>query len=117
MPRLQCLCGEEINLSPIPNLQGFAIYWEPWVDMLIDRLLSTYEKGRSLTDIEKSVNELLIKRKPNPCIYECASCGHLALFANASDSEVRMWYAPQNDAKQKTPLIQELFVKSKTTVS
>lgn len=36
MPKLTCLCGETINLSPIPNDAGFLLFGERQYEDLID---------------------------------------------------------------------------------
>lgn len=93
MPRITCLCGENINLSQIPNKQGFKLIWEPIREKLIEDLIAAYQQATSNREFEDKVYNLLYPRNPEfPQIYECPKCGRLAVLANASDSKITFWY-------------------------
>jgi len=93
MPKIRCLCGELINLSAIPNKQGFKLIWEPLREKLIEDLIAAYQQSKSDKEFEDQIYNLLYPRKPEfPQIYECPNCGRLIVFASASDAEPAFWY-------------------------
>ena len=50
MPKLNCLCDEPINLSPLPNPQGFKLLPESSLEPLIDALTAAHaERRRAMT--------------------------------------------------------------------
>lgn len=93
MPKIRCLCGETINLSQIPNEQGFKLIWEPMIEEFVDELISAHKQARSDQEFEEQVYNLFLLRKPEfPQVYECPKCGRLAVFACASDTNPRFWF-------------------------
>ncbi|MEQ8382143.1 MAG: hypothetical protein RH949_07210 [Coleofasciculus sp. A1-SPW-01] len=96
MPKLTCLCGENINLSPIPNPQGFKLVWEPLREKLIEELITAYSSAKSEQEFEDLIYKLLYPRNPEfPQIYECSNCQRIAVFARAADSQPTVWYEPK----------------------
>ncbi|HAG80704.1 MAG TPA: hypothetical protein DCL61_05940, partial [Cyanobacteria bacterium UBA12227] len=93
MPKLTCLCGENINLSPIPNPEGFKLIWEPLREKLIEELITAYSSAKSEQEFEELAYKLLYPRNPEfPQVYECPSCHRLAIFARAADTKPTFWY-------------------------
>ncbi|BAY14453.1 hypothetical protein NIES21_02100 [Anabaenopsis circularis NIES-21] len=95
MPKIKCLCGELINLSPIPNRQSFHLIWEPLIEKLADNLVTAHQQAQSDEDFEQQVYELLLSIKPKPKFqeaYECFNCKRLVIFARASDNVPAFWY-------------------------
>lgn len=93
MPKLTCLCGENINLSPIPNPQGFKLVWEPLREKLIEAALNAYSSAKSNQEFEELLYKLLYPKNPEfPQVYECQSCHRLAVFISAADTKPAFWY-------------------------
>lgn len=93
MPKLKCLCGEVINLSPIPNPNGFMIIGEVRIESLIDRLLESHIHAKSPQDFERRAYDLMLIEEPEfPHMYECSGCGELAILKTASDRHTQFWY-------------------------
>lgn len=93
MPKITCLCGEIINLSPIPNPQGFKLIWEPLREKLIEDLITAHKQAASDKEFEDKVYKFMYPRKPEfPQVYECLNCGRLAVFARASDDKPAFWF-------------------------
>ncbi|MCC5637288.1 hypothetical protein LC593_15745 [Nostoc sp. CHAB 5844] len=95
MPKISCLCGELINLSPIPNRQGFKLVWEPLIEKLAENLVAAHQQAESDEKFERQVYKLLIPTRPKPefpQVYECPHCKRLAVLARASDREITFWY-------------------------
>lgn len=105
MPKLKCLCGESINLSSIPNPQGFKLIWELLREKLIEDLIAAHNQAASNKDFEDKVYNLLYPRKLEfPQVYECPSCGRLAVFARSSDAKPAFWYQPEKVEKEADSL-------------
>ncbi len=90
MPKLTCPCGHQINLSPIPNRQGYLMIREPAVDLVVADLSN--EPRSTMT--ARQISDMLSTQQPDHYqVYECPVCGRLAVFDNASDSTPLAWYA------------------------
>lgn len=93
MPKITCLCGEIINLFPIPNPQGFKLVWEPTIEKFVDELVSAHQQATYDKEFEKQAYKLFLLRKPEfPQVYECPNCGRLAVLARASDRHITFWF-------------------------
>jgi hypothetical protein len=93
MPKLTCLCGKNINLSPIPNPNGFKLVWEPLREKLIEDVLNAYSSAKSDREFEDLLYKLLYPKNPEfPQVYECQSCHRLAVFTSAADTKPAFWY-------------------------
>lgn len=93
MPKIRCLYGELINLSIIPNTQGFKLVWEPTIEEFVEELIVAHKQATSDQDFEKQAYKLFHSRKPEfPQVYECSNCGQLVVFACASDAKPAFWY-------------------------
>src|SRR5450759_610511 len=93
MPKLLCQCGENIDLSPIPNQQGFKLIWEPLIEPFIDDLVQEHQQITSKEEFEKQAYKLFYERQPAfPQVYECPFCGRLLIFAHASDETPALWF-------------------------
>jgi hypothetical protein len=113
MPKFKCLCGENINLSPIPNPQGFNLIWEPLIEILVNDLVIAYKKSSSEQGFENQVYELIHLKTPRfPQVYECCNCKRLTIFKNASDSEPIFWYERESISEDKFDLIVSLLKQS-----
>jgi len=94
MPKLTCACGEVINLSPVPNPQGFNVFSEAVHEKIIDSLVAAHQEAQSQADFEQRAMEILT-HVGTPGImqmYECPHCGRLAVFGRAWDSTVALWF-------------------------
>ncbi|AFY41154.1 hypothetical protein [Nostoc sp. PCC 7107] len=114
MPKISCICGGIINLSPIPNRQGFKLLWEPLIEKLADNLVAAHQQAESDDDFENKVYELLYPRSwepANPQVYECFHCKRLAVLARASDREITFWYQ-QELANTETDSLRSLVEKT-----
>lgn len=111
MPKIRCLCDEIINLSPIPNPQGFNLIWEPLREKLIEDLIAAYQQARSKQEFEDQAYKLLYPKKPEfPQVYECPNCGRLAVFAHTSDASPAFWFHREEtggEADSLRSLVQE----------
>lgn len=93
MPKFRCLCGESINLSPIPNKQGFKLIWEPTIEKFMDELVAAYKEATSAQEFEKQAYKLFYQSQPEfPQVYECPNCGRLAVLSRASNRQITFWY-------------------------
>src|SRR5579872_6130662 len=94
MPSLRCPCGHTIDLSLIPNPQGFDLLWEPQKEAMVGLFIEAHRRAGSDTEFEKLVSKILNSpQRPHPYVIECPHCGRLALFAHPSDPDVVNWYA------------------------
>ncbi len=89
MPKLTCLCDESINLSPIPNSQGFKLIRESMLEKLIEDLVVARKETISDQAFERKVYNLFYEF---PQVYECLKCGRLAIFAHAPDMKPTFWF-------------------------
>ena len=93
MPKLTCLCGESINLSPIPNPDGLKLIPEQIFDTLVERLVEAYAQSGSQSEFEQHVYAALYRQLRGIAqAYECPACGRLAVFAHASDTAPAFWW-------------------------
>jgi hypothetical protein len=113
MPSIRCPCGTAIDLSLIPNPQGFDPLWEPHKEGLFDQLMSAHQKAQSDAEFEKAVSKILNSpKRPHPYIVECPHCGRLGLFAHPSDSSVVNWYVVDAKGDSRGPSLRSLFAES-----
>lgn len=94
MPKLTCLCGEVINLSPDPNPHGFSIIPDGVRESALDSLVAAFAETDSKKDFELRASTILshILTPGIMQMYECPKCGRLAVFGRASDSRVALWF-------------------------
>ena len=95
MPKLTCLCGEMISLSPIPNPQGFMIISERLVEPLIDALVKAHREAPSDAEFERQAYRLIVNMPDKLQAYECPKCRRLAIFAHASNANPALWLQRQ----------------------
>jgi hypothetical protein len=64
-----------------------------------------YGRVDSADDFRHRVNEILMPAGgvAAPHIYQCPSCGRLAIFARACDNDVVQWYAPDTHEEAGPP--------------
>ena len=99
MPTLNCLCNEPINLSLLPNPHGFKLIPERSLEPLVDALTAAHAETSSDRDFSRRAWATL--REPSLSVlqvYECPSCGRLAVFRHASDAAPIAWYHLDRDA-------------------
>lgn len=93
MPKLNCICDETINLSPLPNPQGFKLISESGLEALVEGLERAHEGAASAMDFQEQAYQLVYSsRSTFVQIYECPRCGRLAIFSRASDAIPALWY-------------------------
>jgi hypothetical protein len=96
MPNISCLCGHTIDLSPVPNDDGYRLYWEPKLEAITEQLASVFEGKAASKEFERELHWALFRTPPvPPQIYECDQCGRLVVFAHPSDEMPAFWYAPE----------------------
>jgi hypothetical protein len=103
MPRLSCSCGKDINLSAIPNPQGFRIFWEPRMESLVTALLEVRANPKPGTELERQIYQIFREQEPVQA-YECANCGRLWVFARGLDSRPSLIYRPEEDQHERVSL-------------
>jgi hypothetical protein len=109
IPRLTCLCGEQISLSPIPNSYGFKVHSEWMMEGLIERIIDLFEQELTLVQFKRWLYDLVYLTPPRPLqVYECPVCVRLAVFRLASDEKVAMWYLPEPPAGAQPVRLREL---------
>ena len=94
MPKLDCLCGEVIELHTIPNEQEFSIVPDILRESLIDKVVAVHNQGLSKQEFERKVYQSFT-HLTTPGILsmiECPACHRLAVFARASDSIPMFWF-------------------------
>jgi hypothetical protein len=98
MPKLKCICGHSINLSEIPNRNGFHLWSESRFDEIIDNASRSVQAASSEDAAWTTLRRLFLPPigTPSPHVYQCVSCGRLAVLRHASDLEVAQWYRPEN---------------------
>jgi hypothetical protein len=88
---ITCPCGETINLSTVPNPQGFKVIVEPLLDELITALVKAFDATSTARDFEMMVYKTF--RTPGIAqAYECPKCGRLALLGRASERIPALWF-------------------------
>lgn len=96
MPRLTCLCGYNVDLSQIPNPQGFKIISEPALEILTEKLAEAHRDAGSEADFERRMFSCLRDRSLSILqAYECPNCRRIAVFRHASDSVPWVWLKPE----------------------
>jgi predicted RNA-binding Zn-ribbon protein involved in translation (DUF1610 family) len=95
MPKLQCRCGEILNLSPIPNPLGFTIMSEARMDEAANALIEGQQRHDDFPD---TVMQILHNTRGAVHAYECPRCGRWAILRRASDPEVMLWLQPEDAA-------------------
>jgi hypothetical protein len=113
MPKLKCVCGGIVNLSAIPNEQGFSLFWEPEMETVVENICNARDT-RTRNEFKRKVYNHLLLTRPSPVhIYECPHCGRLAVFARASDDDVAIWYTPEVIDQAKPTSLRRLFSSEK----
>ena len=96
MPSIHCLCGERINLSPVPNPQGLRILSEESLDQLIEDLIAGCRENSAPEDFRNKAYDTAYLQTPGMVrAYECPRCGRVAVFGNAADPIPDMWLQPE----------------------
>jgi hypothetical protein len=90
MPKLNCLCGTDIDLSPIPNPHGFLIYAEDVYNSFIDDTLGSRHDEITRAELGRRFNAAEVRWRPF-LSYECQTCGRLAVL---SGDDVIRWSLP-----------------------
>ena len=111
MPSLSCRCGNRINLSEIPNKNGYRLLAETLQEELIEAIVRLHMADSGPADFEWGVNGVLGRRMVGPQIYQCTSCGRLAVFRSPGDLTVRQWYKPEESAADSATLLSSLLVE------
>jgi hypothetical protein len=93
MPRLRCPDGHPINLSSIPNPNGYILIRERGIETIVDELTDACEKRAAERTFVENAFASLSSRNPDIMqVYECPTCGRLAVFDVASDDVPLAWY-------------------------
>jgi hypothetical protein len=95
MPKLECDCGEVLNLSIVPSPFGFAVIWEQDLEALRESL-ETAESRRSVWIDAVSSQDAAFRQA-----YVCPRCGRLHLFWSGSDRrELAVWTLQRGDVSR-----------------
>lgn len=93
MPRLTCPDGHQINLSSIPDPNGYVLIREDAIEVIVDRLSDACESATAAAPFPRHAYAALSPRNPDILqVYECPTCGRLAIFERASDDVPVAWY-------------------------
>jgi len=85
MPKLACVCGEILDLSPLPNPHGFVVLAEGVVEALVNRMVAEHDKHLSGKSFERAAYESFWNKTPGVAqAYECPKCGRIAVFGDPS---------------------------------
>lgn len=110
MPKITCICGEIINLSQIPNQQGFKIISEQALETLADNLVDAHKNSTAPIEFEKQLYKNLdTKNSGIAQAYECPNCERLIIFGNASDSQPELWFQIEKAHREKTDSAKSLI--------
>jgi hypothetical protein len=97
MPKLLCPCGGVLNLSAIPDPNGFSLRSESDLDEIITRIVRLHERPEEGTDFQIAVIDTITPLKsPAPHVFQCTSCGRLAICPHPSMRESPIWFSPDN---------------------
>ncbi len=109
MPKLRCSCGHIINLSEIPNPNGFHVFSEARFDEIIGAAAKSLELGLSEDVMWEAFRKLFVPLQGSTALhmYQCGSCGRLAVLAHPSDDNVARWYRP-DEVGGNTPFLSSL---------
>ena len=105
MPSILCLCGSKIDLSEVPNPNGYHLLSEASLEDLIDSAESLYMRAETEPEVRRGLSRLLMPLSgPSPHIYQCQNCGRLAVLRHPSNDFVLQWYSPEDDGKNHESL-------------
>jgi hypothetical protein len=110
MPVLICLCRATIDVSEIPKDNGYRLLAETLREGVLDAIARLHQAGPGPADFEREVYGELGQRMIGPQIYQCTSCGRLAVFRDRSDRVVRQWYKPENLGDKPPDLLNSLLL-------
>jgi hypothetical protein len=97
MPCIMCLCGKRIDLSTIPNPNGYLLRSEEEEEKIVDRIVQLHAHPDEVDDFEIAVYIAITPRKsPAPYVLQCTACGRLAFFDRPSCLGRPLWFLPEN---------------------
>ena len=97
MPSIPCLCGSIIDLSEVPHPDGFLLLAETGLEELVDSAETLHKEATSVPTFRRGLSRLLSPLSPpSPHVYQCQTCGRLAILRHPSDSVVSQWYLPEH---------------------
>jgi hypothetical protein len=110
MPILNCLCDRSINLSIIPNPQGYKLISEPLLETIIETLVAARDNANfDLEGFETLAYDLFHLKRPSiPQVYECLHCGRIALLVHPSESDASIWFQREKKPRENLESIVSL---------
>lgn len=112
MPKLSCICGANINLSQVPNQQGFKVIAEPILEDFLESVSTAASTSPSKNELEKQIYRGFYLNTPGILqVYECNVCGRIAIFGKASQDVPDFWYKQESRSSEKTASLAALAQK------
>lgn len=114
MPKLTCLCGEIIDLSRIPNPNGFKIWNEAQYERFLEDVVELFLNERdNPAQFSKNLFSLPFLKGNVPFqSYECSHCGRLAVFKRASSDTPDIWYVNEREKQDDIVRLSDLVSRS-----
>jgi hypothetical protein len=98
MPSIPCPCGSIIDLSEVPHPDGFRLVAETALEELVDSAETLHKEATSVPTFRRGLSRLLSPLSlPSPHVYQCQTCGRLAVLRHPSDSAISQWYLPEHE--------------------
>lgn len=111
MPSFPCVCGSVIDLAEVPHPDGFHLLTESGLEGVVDSAETLHKEAMSGSAFRRGMSRLLSPLlSPSPHIYQCQTCGRLAVFRHPSDSKVSQWYLPEHLNSSRPSLLRSLWV-------
>lgn len=102
MPKIVCVCGGVINLSPIPCPDGFFVRAEAQFGTFAAAVVRLRHENLTDSDFEWRLLRCFSPNGgPAPHIYACPNCHRLAVCPNASARSIS-WYVPEDQSNAAT---------------
>lgn len=114
MPNLTCPCGERIDLSRIPNPNGYNIWNEARYEQFLEDVVELFLNERdNPSQFSKNLFNLSFLKGNVPLQgYECTRCGRLAVFKRASSDTPDIWYVNEREKQDDIVLLSDLISHS-----
>jgi hypothetical protein len=110
MPSILCPCGSIIDLAKMPHPDGFSLLAETRLEELADSVEALHKEAIAVSAFMKGLYLLLSPvSPPSPHIYQCQTCGRLAVFKHPSESAVSQWYLPESGGEKPLPRLRSLW--------
>ena len=109
MPKINCLCGENIDMSRIPNPQEFKLISSGLIEKLQEEIINLFNNEEVVSEKINRELILLFHSRFTPTIYECQSCGRIAVLQKASDNIPSLWFVREKILNHNFPTLNSMF--------